>query len=69
MTTLIKNVAIFDGSGAPSRSGAVLINGNRIEKIVYGHDADLPQADTVIDGNGRTLMPGLVDAHTHLTWA
>lgn len=69
MNTLIKNVRIFDGTGAPTYEGAVLVSGNRIAKVLRADDdADLPDADQVIDGEGRTLMPGLVDAHTHLTW-
>ena len=69
MDTLIKNVRIFDGTGAPSFEGTVLVAGNRIAQIMRaGNGSDLPDADQVIDGEGRTLMPGLIDAHTHLTW-
>lgn len=67
MRKAIVNVRIFDGSGADPFAGGVVIEGNRIVEILSagagGGDADL-----VIDGNGGTLMPGMVDAHTHLTW-
>lgn len=70
MRTLISNALIFDGTGDASQRGSVLVNGNRIENVALGADALTPDvADTVIDGTGRTLMPGLVEAHAHLTWA
>ena len=63
--TLFQNVRIFDGKGdslsAPSN---VLIKGNIIERISTEPIAAEPGV-TVIAGNGRTLMPGLIDAHWH----
>jgi imidazolonepropionase-like amidohydrolase len=63
--TLFENVRIFDGKGA-SRSAPsnVLIKGNIIERISTEPIAAEPGV-TVIAGNGRTLMPGLIDAHWH----
>jgi imidazolonepropionase-like amidohydrolase len=65
--TVIENVRIFDGTGrelsAPSH---VLIRGSRIERISSTPIAIDRRADTVlIDGGGRTLMPGLIDMHWH----
>ncbi|MFK4870925.1 amidohydrolase family protein [Novosphingobium sp. ZW T3_23] len=69
MRTLIRQVSIFDGSGSPRQAGAVLVEGERIVRVAFGGDAlDGENADVVIEGRGMTLMPGLVDAHTHLTW-
>ncbi|WP_260929000.1 amidohydrolase family protein [Novosphingobium sp. 9] len=70
MRTLIRNITIFDGTGAPLQRGRVLIEDERIADVSLGESAmpDLA-ADIVIDGRGMTLMPGLIDAHTHLTWA
>jgi imidazolonepropionase-like amidohydrolase len=62
---LIQNVRIFDGTGRQlSGPSHVLVRGNRIERISSAPIAS--DADTVlIDGGGRTLMPGLIDAHWH----
>lgn len=70
MRTLIRDARIFDGSGSASQVGSVLIEGNRIARVELGSGAlaDTP-ADTVIDAQGRTLMPGMIEAHAHLTWA
>ncbi|MCP1915231.1 imidazolonepropionase-like amidohydrolase [Bradyrhizobium elkanii] len=60
---LFQNVQIFDGrSGALSGPSNVLIRNNKIEKISTGPIAADAQ---VIAGNGRVLMPGLIDAHWH----
>jgi imidazolonepropionase-like amidohydrolase len=63
--TLFQNVRIFDGRGASlSAPSNVLIKGNIIERISTGPIA--PESGmTVIAGNGRTLMPGLIDVHWH----
>jgi len=63
--TLFENVRIFDGKGASlSAPSNVLIKGNIIERISTEPIGTEPGV-TVIAGNGRTLMPGLIDAHWH----
>jgi imidazolonepropionase-like amidohydrolase len=67
-SVLFTNVRIFDGTGALPYPGEVLIQGNRISRIARGARA-LPTAGvTIVDGAGATLMPGLVEAHTHFSW-
>jgi imidazolonepropionase-like amidohydrolase len=62
--TLFKNVRVFDGkSDKLTASTSVLVVGNKIDKI--GRDIDAPDDAAVIDASGRTLMPGLIDAHWH----
>jgi imidazolonepropionase-like amidohydrolase len=65
--TVLQNVRIFDGKvGQLSGPSHVLIRGNTIERISAPPIATDRRADTVlIDGGGRTLMPGLIDVHWH----
>ncbi len=65
--TLFQNVRIFDGkSGTLSPPSNVLVRGNSIERISTDPIPTDRSATTVlIDGGGRTLMPGLIDAHWH----
>jgi imidazolonepropionase-like amidohydrolase len=65
--TLISNVNIFNGIDENLVRGmSVLVEGNKIAKIAKS----IPKLErmTVIDGDGRTLTPGFIDAHTHLAW-
>ncbi|MEV0614178.1 amidohydrolase family protein [Nonomuraea sp. NPDC050404] len=59
MRTLIRNVRVFDGERTVPATD-VLIDGDRITE-----PGDDRPADTVVDGTGRTLLPGLIDAHAH----
>jgi len=63
----ISNVRIFDGRSAQlSGPKNVLVRGNKIERISAEPLPTDRRADTVlIDGGGRTLMPGLIDNHWH----
>ena len=61
---LIQNVRIFDGVNDKLTPGHVLIENNLIKQV--GAIQTAPKGTKVIDGGGRTLMPGLMDAHVHL---
>lgn len=64
---LFTNVHVFDGvSDQRIENANVLVEGNLI-KTVSTETIDASEA-TVIDGGGRTLMPGLSDTHVHITW-
>ncbi|MQT14584.1 metal-dependent hydrolase family protein [Segnochrobactrum spirostomi] len=68
---LFTNVRILDGTGEYPYTGEVLVQGNRIKSITRGSQRFGRPAGggaTVIDGMGATLMPGLIDAHLHLSW-
>jgi imidazolonepropionase-like amidohydrolase len=61
---LFKNAKVFDcKSDKLTACTSVLVVGNKIEKI--GDATAAPATATVIDASGRTLMPGLIDAHWH----
>jgi imidazolonepropionase-like amidohydrolase len=65
--TLFQNVHIFDGkSGRRSGLAHVLVRGNKIERIsATPLSVERGAGIVLIDGGGRTLMPGLIDAHWH----
>ena len=66
--TLFTNVNILEGTGVLPYRGSVLVEGNRIRQVGRSTAAITPAGATVIDGAGATLMPGMVEAHTHFSW-
>ena len=62
--TLIQNALVFDGSGAAPQSLDIAVKGGRI--AARGSALPAAEAARVIDGQGKWLMPGLLDIHTHL---
>lgn len=68
------NVRILDGTGEAPYAGDVTVSGNRIKTIArsggYGGSSMgwNSNGSTRIDGRGMTLMPGMIDAHLHLSW-
>jgi imidazolonepropionase-like amidohydrolase len=65
---VLRGGRIFDGTGAPARPGTLVIRRNKIEKILPAGASDWPKDARVIDVNGKTIMPGLIDAHTHIDY-
>ncbi|MEE8370869.1 MAG: amidohydrolase family protein [Sphingomonadales bacterium] len=68
-TLLIENVTIIDGTGRPAVENAhVLIDGEVIRRVGRGSYKG-PKADQTLDGAGKYLIPGLMDAHVHIRGA
>lgn len=64
---LFRDVRVLDTvRGTLGTSTQVLVRGNRI--VAIGQGAEASASATVIEGRGRTLMPGLIDAHWHSTF-
>ena len=61
--TVFQHVRIFDGARILP-ADTVVIQESTI--VALGSDLALPTGATVIDGTGQTLLPGLIDAHTHI---
>jgi len=59
---VLRAPALIDGTGAPARPATVVVEGTRIRAV----DGDGPAEATTLDLAGHTLLPGLIDAHTHL---
>jgi imidazolonepropionase-like amidohydrolase len=66
--TLFTNVQIIDGSGAAAFAGEVLIEGNRIKALAREGATLARDGATVVDGGGQSLMPGLIEAHAHISF-
>src|SRR5258706_16446384 len=59
----LTNAHLFDGTGAAPRDGvSVLVESGRIAQL----GGAAPEGATTIDVGGRTLMPGLIDSHSHV---
>ncbi len=70
MSELISNIGELmtqDGELGTLRDAAVVLEGERIAWI--GPSAQAPAADTMTDAQGRAVLPGWVDSHTHLIFA
>lgn len=62
---VIESARVIDGTGKEPFLADVTIEGDRIKAV---GDAAMDQDDQRIDGSGLTLMPGLIDAHCHMTF-
>ena len=67
--TLFTNVVVLDGSGGDPFPGQVLVDGNRIKAVARAGEPIDSAGAAMVDGGGATLMPGLVEAHAHLSFA
>src|SRR5688572_9026135 len=70
-TLVIRHGTLIDGSGrAPVPNDALVVDGTRIRSIgTLPPDIQLEDRDVrVIDASGQWIMPGLIDAHTHLSY-
>ncbi len=65
--TVFQNATIIDCTGRdPLRGGVLVVSGERIQALGPSDRVSTPRDATVIDMEGKTLMPGLIDAHAHV---
>ncbi|MET0814534.1 MAG: amidohydrolase family protein, partial [Pseudoxanthomonas sp.] len=65
--TVLKAAHLFDGrSGQLASPGVVVVSGKKI--VAVGADADIPPGAKVIELGEATLVPGYIDAHTHISY-
>lgn len=63
----VRVLSMADESSVTPALQAVLVMGERITQIGVAGEVAAPEGVLVIDGQGKTLMPGLIDAHIHLS--
>jgi imidazolonepropionase-like amidohydrolase len=65
--TVIRAGTLIDGkAAAPRRDQMIVIRGNRIESVSDAASGKVPSGATVIDLSNATVLPGLIDSHTHI---
>ena len=60
----VTNARIYPVTSAPIESGTMLVEGGKILRI--GDDVEIPRGATVIDAGSMSMMPGLVESHSHM---
>ena len=67
----LQGATLIDGSGGPPRTDAlIIIRNGHIESVARVNEIPVPRGATVVDLAGKTIIPGLIDAHAHVErWA
>ena len=65
-TVVIHTSKLLDGKGATMSNADIVVVNGRITRV--GPAAAVPKGAREIDLRGRTVLPGLIDVHSHLTW-
>ncbi len=65
---VLEGVTLIDGSGGPPVLDAVIVlRGGHIEAVARVNEIEIPRGATVLNLVGKTVIPGLIDAHAHVT--
>ena len=67
-TTVLYGGFVFDGNGAEPRIATLVLERNRIAEVLPEGETGWPEDARVLDVSGYTVLPGLIDLHTHLTY-
>jgi imidazolonepropionase-like amidohydrolase len=69
MRTILENCRIIKGTGEDPVMGYVIVEGKRLSGVAPGRPRNKARGDRVIDLKGRTVLPGIIDCHVHLSMA
>jgi len=65
---VVRNGTVIDGTGAPPIvDGVVVVEGERIRAVGRAATFRIPEDATVVDAAGGTILPGVINSHTHST--
>lgn len=67
-TIVLRGGRLFDGTGTAARAATLVLERNKVKAILDPASEDWPADATVIDVPGHTVLPGLIDLHTHLDY-
>ena len=63
----IRAGTLIDGHGSePVSDAVVLVDGDKISQVGLAAEVEIPPGSEIVDAGGKTLLPGLVDAHVHI---
>ncbi|MGQ0648430.1 MAG: amidohydrolase family protein [Gemmatimonadaceae bacterium] len=65
---VLRGGRVFDGTGTPARPATLVLQRNRIVQVLDAAATSWPRDARVIDVTGKTVLPGLIDLHTHLSY-
>lgn len=66
---VLRGGRVSDATGAATREATVVIERNRIAATLPPTLTQWPSTAQVIDVSGKTVLPGLIDLHTHLSYS
>lgn len=67
--TVLKNGVLIDGKGnSPIKDAVIVIKGNTIKAVGTANSVNIPENATIINVQGKTIMPGMIDCHVHMKW-
>src|SRR5437773_1804753 len=67
-TKALRFAAVVDGSGRVIRNGVVIVNADTVVRVLDA-SAPIPAGAEVVDLRKFTAIPGMIDVHTHVTYA
>lgn len=64
---VLKNATIIDAVSDTGKMGSIVIKDDKIEAVDYNNSLTMPKGATTYDLEGKYIIPGLIDAHVHIT--